>query len=166
MSRSAKTTESKKKKNFPKRVKKVFESHQNTWVGRKRQTNYFLFLAWLGNFLFKLGKKWIITHVPLGQGPYYGLWDILRKSLVGQGHEVIVSRTITMQGFILPAFTAVEKCTLFLDLTQRYDKIGRACNVGQGHQVMVCGCKVYHGWLLCKVSYSQISLLQINVIYF
>ena len=28
-----------------------------------------------------------------------------------------VSRTITMQGFILTAITAVEKCTLFLDWT-------------------------------------------------
>ena len=28
-----------------------------------------------------------------------------------------VSRTITMQGFILPAITAAEKCTLFLDST-------------------------------------------------
>ena len=33
-----------KKKNFPKRSNK-FESHRNTWVGHKRQTNYFLFLA-------------------------------------------------------------------------------------------------------------------------
>ena len=28
-----------------------------------------------------------------------------------------VSRTITMQGFILPAITAAEKCTLYLDST-------------------------------------------------
>ena len=45
MNRSTKTTESKKKKTFQKGKKKNLESHQNTWVGRKRQTNYFLFLA-------------------------------------------------------------------------------------------------------------------------
>ena len=48
-----------------------------------------------------------------------------------------------MQGFILTATTAAEKCTLFLldvnflGSTQNFDKISGALNEGQGHRVKV-----------------------------
>ena len=37
-----------------------------------------------------------------------------------------VSRTITMQAFIPTATTVAEKCTLFLDMTQKFDKVSGA----------------------------------------
>ena len=37
-----------------------------------------------------------------------------------------VSRTITMQAFIPTATIVAEKCTLFLDLTQKFDKVSGA----------------------------------------
>ena len=37
-----------------------------------------------------------------------------------------LTKTITMQGFILPAITAAEKCTLFLDMMQNFDKVSGA----------------------------------------
>ena len=37
-----------------------------------------------------------------------------------------VSRTITMQAFIPTATTVAEKCTLFLDSTQKFDKVSGA----------------------------------------
>ena len=42
-----------------------------------------------------------------------------------------------MQAFILTATTVAENCTLFLDLTQKFDKVSGASNEGQGHQVKV-----------------------------
>ena len=37
-----------------------------------------------------------------------------------------VSRTITMQAFTTTATTVAEKCTLFLDSTQKFDKVSGA----------------------------------------
>ena len=37
-----------------------------------------------------------------------------------------VSRTMTMQAFIPTATTVAEKCTLFLDSTQKFDKVSGA----------------------------------------
>ena len=42
-----------------------------------------------------------------------------------------------MQAFIPTATTVAEKCTLFLDSTQKFDKVSGAGNEGQGHQVKV-----------------------------
>ena len=57
-----------------------------------------------------------------------------------------------MQGFILPDITATKKCTLRLDSTQNIDKVPVS--------------RVCQGQLLCKVSSSQLTLLQRNEIYF
>ena len=42
-----------------------------------------------------------------------------------------------MQAFIPRATTVAEKCNLFLDSTQKFDKVSGARNEGQGHQVKV-----------------------------
>ena len=68
-----------------------------------------------------------------------------------------------MQGFILTAIAAAEKCTLILDLTQNIDKVR---NEGQGHRVKVPASRVCQGQILCEVSSSQLPLLQRNELYF
>ena len=55
-----------------------------------------------------------------------------------------------------------EKWTLFLDLTQNFDKVSGAWNQGQGHRVKMPAWRVCQGQLLCKVSSSQLTLLQRN----
>ena len=77
-----------------------------------------------------------------------------------------VSRTINIQGIILPDITAAEKCTLFLDSNFFFYKVSGASNVGQRYQVKVRGCEVCKGQLQCNVSYSQLSMLQRNVLNF
>ena len=59
-----------------------------------------------------------------------------------------------MQGFILTAITAAEKCTFNLF----WQSIG-AGNVGQEHKVMLHTWRGCQGQLLCKISYSQLSRL-------
>ena len=54
----------------------------------------------------------------------------------------------------------------FLDSTQNIDKVSGAWNEGQGHQVKVPSWKVCQGQLLCKVSSTQLPLLQRNELYF
>ena len=49
--------------------------------------------------------------------------------------------TITMQGFILTAITAAEKCTLILYPTLNIDKSNGPRNVGQGHRFKVRACR-------------------------
>ena len=39
---------------------------------------------------------------------------------------LIVSRTINIQGIILPDITAAEKCTLFLESKYNFDKVSGA----------------------------------------
>ena len=47
-----------------------------------------------------------------------------------------------MQAFIPTATTVAEKCTLFLDSTQKFDKVSGVCNEDQGHQVKVPALRV------------------------
>ena len=54
----------------------------------------------------------------------------------------------------------------FLDSTQNIDKVSGACDEGQGHRVEVPASRVCQGQLLCKVSSSQLTLLQRNEYYF
>ena len=54
----------------------------------------------------------------------------------------------------------------FLDSTQNIDKVTGAWNKGQGHRVKVPAWRVCQGQLLCKVSSSQLPLLQRNEVYF
>ena len=54
----------------------------------------------------------------------------------------------------------------FLDSTQNIDKVSGAWNEGQGYRVKVPTWRVCQGQLLCKVSSSQLTLLQRNELYF
>ena len=49
---------------------------------------------------------------------------------------------------------------------KKIDKVSWAWNEGQGHQVMMPAWRVCQGQLLCKVSSSQLPLLQRNKLYF
>ena len=53
----------------------------------------------------------------------------------------------------------------FPDSSQNIDKVTGAWNEGQGHRVKVPAWRVCQGQLLCKVSSSQLSLLQRNEVY-
>ena len=53
----------------------------------------------------------------------------------------------------------------FPDSTQNIDKVTGAWNEGQGHRVKVPAWRVCQGQLLCKVSSSQLPLLQRNEVY-
>ena len=54
----------------------------------------------------------------------------------------------------------------FLDSTQNIDKVSGALIEGQGHRVKVPASRVCQGQLLCKVSSSQLTLLQRNELNF
>ena len=54
----------------------------------------------------------------------------------------------------------------FLDSTQNIDKVSGVYIEGQGHRVKVPASRVCQGQLLCKVSSSQLTLLQRNELYF
>ena len=54
----------------------------------------------------------------------------------------------------------------FLDSTQNIDKVSGALIEGQGHRVKVPASRVCQGQLLCKVSSSQLPLMQRNELYF
>ena len=55
-------------------------------------------------------------------------WSVKCRSRVpGHGAWLLsVSRTINIQGIILPDITAAEKCTLFLDSKLNFDKVSGA----------------------------------------